>query len=136
MICWKSFNLISPLVFPLLGVIMYRGNQHYIVTSVSAETVVTLVYPHSSIPHYVSSAGGHPNQASVSQSGGEAHVSWTTNYTNKVVAPKASTAEPVSVATSVTYSGQEPPPKVWRCALLGQLPSGKCSLMSLKKLII
>ena len=54
---------------------MYRGNQHYIVTSVSAETVVTLVYPHSSIPHYVSSAGGHRNQASVSQSGGEAHVS-------------------------------------------------------------
>ena len=119
MICWEFFNLILALVFLLSGAIMYRRNQHYIVTSVSAETVVTLVYPHSSIPHYVSSAGSYPNQASVSQSGGGAHVSWTTNYTNKVVAIKASVAGSVSVATSITYLGQGPPLKVWRCAIHG-----------------
>ena len=55
------------------------------------------VFPPGSVPHYVSLAGIYPNQAGLSQSGGEAQVSSTTFYPNQVL-------------HSVTYSGQGPPP--------------------------
>ena len=68
------------------------------------------VYPPGSVPHYVSSAGIYPNQASLFQSGGEAQVSSTTYNPSQLVAFNAHTAGPMQAATSVTHSGQGPPP--------------------------
>ena len=109
MICSEFVDLISGLVYLLLGVIMYPGNQQYILTSESGQTVMAPVYPPGSVPDYVSSAGIYPNQAGVSQSGGGALVS-STAYPNQVVAAEASTAGTMQGATSVTYSNQGPPP--------------------------
>ena len=89
---------------------MYSGNQQYIVTSASGQTVMAPAYPPGSAPHYVSSAGFYPNHAGVSQSVGGAQVSSTTYYPNQVVATEASTTGPMQGATMVTYSSQEPPP--------------------------
>ena len=110
MICSEFVDLISGLVYLLLGVIMYPGNQQYILTSGSGQTVMAPVYPPGSVPDYVSSAGIYPNQAGVSQSGGGALVSSTAYYPNQVVAAEASTAGTMQGATSVTYSNQGPPP--------------------------
>ena len=100
MIYSEFVDLISALLYLLLGVIMYPGNQQYIVTSASEQTVMAPVYPPGSVPHYVSSAGIYPNQSVVS----------TTYYPNQVVATEASTAGLMHGATSVTYSSQGPPP--------------------------
>ena len=74
-------DLIFALAYLLLGVILYPGNQHYIVTS-----------------------------ACGSQSGGRAQVSLTMCHPNHLVATEGSAAGPMQSATSVTYSSQGPPP--------------------------
>ena len=103
-------DLISALVYLLLGVIIYPGNQQYIVTSASGQTVMLLAYPPGSVPHYVSHAEIYPSQAGFSQNGGRVHVSSTMYHPNQVVATEASTAGPMKSSTSVTYSSQGPPP--------------------------
>ena len=103
-------DLISALLYPLLGVIMYPGNQQYIVTSESGQTVMASAYPPGSVPHFVSCAGMYPNQSGVSQCGGAGQVSSTSYYPDQVIATEAKTTRPMQGATSVTYSGQGPPP--------------------------
>ena len=110
MIFLEFIDLISILVYILLGVVMYAGNQQYIVTSASGQAGIASAYPLGSGPHYVSSAAFYPNQAGVSQSRGGAQVSSTTHYPNQVVATEASTAGLMQGTTSVTYSSQGQPP--------------------------
>ena len=110
MICLQFADLISTLVYLLLGVIMYPGYQQYTLTSASGEAVMAPANPPGRIPHYVSPAGNYPNQAGVAQSGGGTQVSSTTYYPNQAVATDASTPRPMQRATSVTYSTYEPPP--------------------------
>ena len=94
-----------------LGVIVYPGNQQYVVTSAGGETVMVPAYPLGNVPHSVSSAGNYPNQVVVSQTGGGAQVvSSAPYYPNQVVALPASTAGELQGATSVTFSNQVPPP--------------------------
>ena len=90
---------------------MYPGNQQYVVTSASGQTVMVPAYPPGSVPHYVSSAGNYPNHAIVSQTGGGAQaVASAPYYPNQVVATQASTAGELQGATTVVYSSQGPPP--------------------------
>ena len=117
MISSEFFDLISTLLYLLLGVIMYPGNQQYIVTSASGQTVMTSAYPSKIVLHYVSSAEIYPNQSGVSQGEGGAQVSSTTYYPNLVVASEARTAGPMQGATSVTYPDHGPPPAYQRATL-------------------
>lgn len=110
MIFLEFVDLISTQVYIILGVLMYAGNQQYIITSASGQAVMAPAYPSGSALPYVSSAGFYPNQAGVSQSGGAAQVSSTTYYSNQAVATEASTAGSMQGATCVTYSSQGPPP--------------------------
>ena len=90
---------------------MYSGNQQYVVTSASGQTVMVPAYPPGSFPHYVSSAGTYTNQAVASQTGGGAQfVSSVPYFPNQVVATQASTAGELQGATNVTYSSQGAPP--------------------------
>ena len=67
MICLEFVDLIYTLVYIRLGVIMYPGNQQYIVTYASGQPVMATAYPPGISPHYVSYAGKYPSQASISQ---------------------------------------------------------------------
>ena len=57
----EFIDLISTPVYILLGVVMYAGNQQYIVTSASGQAAVASAYPPGTVFHYVSSAGFYPN---------------------------------------------------------------------------
>ena len=102
MICLGFADLISTLVYLILGAIMYPGNQQYILISANGEAVMALVYPPVSVPHYASSTGIYPNQAGIFQIGAAAQVSSTTHYPNQVVPTNASTGGPMQGAASVT----------------------------------
>lgn len=110
MIFSEFVDLISTQVYIISGVLMYAGNQQYIITSASGQAVMAPAYPSGSALPNVSSAGFYPNQAGVSQSAGGAQVSSTTYYSNQAVATEASTAGSMQGATCVTYSSQGPPP--------------------------
>ena len=110
MICSEFVDRILTLVFLLLGVIMYSGNQQYILAIASGQTEITHDFPPGSNAQYASSAGIYPNQTGLSQSRGGAQLSSTTYYPNQVVATEARTAAPMQGATSVTYSGHGLPP--------------------------
>ena len=101
MICSEFFDVISALIFHL-GVNMSPGNQQYIVTSTNSQTEMAFVYPPGSVSHYDSSAGTYPNQADLSQSGGEAQVPSKKCYPSSVVATEASTAGLTQGTSSVT----------------------------------
>ena len=109
MIFSEFFDVISALIFHL-GVNMSPGNQQYIVTSINSQTEMAFVYPPGSVSHYDSSAGTYPNQADLSQSGGEAQVPSKKCYPSSVVATEASTAGLTQGTSSVTCSGQGSPP--------------------------
>ena len=102
MICLGFVDLISTLVYLILGAIMYPGNQQYILISANGEALMAPVYPPVSVPHYASSTGIYPNQAGIFQIGAAAQVSSTTQYPNKVVPTNASTGGPMQGAASVT----------------------------------
>ena len=102
MICLGFADLISTLVYLILGAIMYPGNQQYILISANGEAVMAPVYPPVSVPHYASSTGIYPNQAGIFQIGAAAQVSSTTQYPNQVVPTNASTGGPMQGAASVT----------------------------------
>ena len=102
MICLGFADLISTLVYLILGAIMYPGNQQYILISANGEAVMAPVYPPVSVPHYASSTGIYPNQAGIFQIGAAAQVSSTTHYPNQVVPTNASTGGPMQGAASVT----------------------------------
>ena len=102
MICLGFADLISTLVYLILGAIMYPGNQQYILISANGEAVMAPVYPPVSVPHYASSTGIYPNQAGIFQIGAAAQVSSTTHYPNQVVPANASTGGPMQGAASVT----------------------------------
>ena len=102
MICLGFADLISTLVYLILGAIMYPGNQQYILISANGEAVMAPLYPPVSVPHYASSTGIYPNQAGIFQIGAAAQVSSTTHYPNQVVPTNASTGGPMQGAASVT----------------------------------
>ena len=105
MICSEFIDLIYAWVYLLLGAIMCPR------TSANGQTVMAPSYPPGSFPHYVLYAGNNQNQAVVWQSGGGAQVVSSTPYhANQVVSTEASAAGSVQDTTSVTNSGQEPPP--------------------------
>ena len=104
-------DLIYALVYLLLGVIMYSGNQQYIATITNGKTVKVPAYPPESVPHYVSYPENYPNQAVVSHTVGGAHTVFSTPcHANQVVATVASATSSLQGTASVTYSGQGPPP--------------------------
>ena len=111
MVCSEFVDQISALLYLLSGVIMYPGNQQYIVTSASGQTVITPAYPPGSVPHYVSPTGVCPNQPGVSLSGSGTQVCSTSYCPNQEFATEARTAGSMQGVTSVTYSAQGPPPK-------------------------
>lgn len=102
MICLGFVDLISTLVYLMLGAIMYPGNQQYILISANGEAVIARVYLPVSVPHYALSTGIYPNQAGISRIGAAAQVSSTTHYPNQVVPTDASTGGPMQGAASVT----------------------------------
>ena len=103
----KLSNLVAAQFYLLLGVIVYAGNQQYVVSSAGGQAVMAPAYLPESVPHYVSSGRNYPNEAVVL--GGAQTVSSTPYYPNKVVATEASTTWALQRAESVTYSDQEPP---------------------------
>ena len=111
MVCSEFVDQISALLNLLSGVIMYPGNQQYIVTSASGQTVITPAYPPGSVPHYVSPTGVCPNKPDVSLSGGGTQVCFLSYYPSQGFASEDRTAGQMQGATSVTYSAQETPPK-------------------------
>ena len=119
MVCSEFVDQISALLYLLSGVIMYPGNQKYIVTNPSGQTVMTPAYPPGSVPDYVLSTGVCPNQSGVSVNVGGTQVSSLSYYPNQGVATEARTAGPMQGATNVIYSVQGPPPKYEKKEELG-----------------
>ena len=113
--CKKSYGL-PPKSY---AIIMYPGNQKYIATSASGQTVMTPVYPPGSVPDYVLSTSVCPNQSGVSVSGGGTQVSSLSYHPNQGVATEARTAGPMQSATNITYSVQGPPAKYEKKEELG-----------------